>query len=254
MRWFFLDAAERLRFARRNPGYTLRMLTRELTLSDERFLASLLGVGKAGLRRYLDEPVNTPVFFNGLGKNAQQFRQASITSAALYGKKVLLQYAAMRALRPRVVVETGVASGVSTSYILLAMHKNGVGTLHSIEMGDASFLPPGKEPGWLVPDWLRERWKLHLADARVLLQSLLEELGQVDAFIHDSFHTYEHMRFEFEQAYPHLRPGGLLLADDAQWNKAFDEFAAKVGAQARILRGVGYCCKPLLNEDLKKCQ
>ena len=31
------------------------------------------------------------------------------------------------------------------------------------------------------------------------------------------------MMWEFEAAYPYLRPGGLLFADDALWNDAFHD-------------------------------
>jgi len=56
----------------------------------------------------------------------------------------------------------------------------------------------------------------------------------------DSLHTYEHMRWEFEPAYPHIRPNGLLIADDVLWNPAFADFALEVGCPAAsIVRGVG---------------
>ncbi len=39
-------------------------------------------------------------------------------------------------------------------------------------------------------------------------------------------------------ARPHIRPGGLLLADDATWNPAFHEFATSISAPAAaIIRG-----------------
>ena len=33
-------------------------------------------------------------------------------------------------------------------------------------------------------------------------------------FHHDSLHTWDHMTWEFETAYPHLRPDGVLASDD----------------------------------------
>lgn len=70
---------------------------------------------------------------------------------------------------------------------------------------------------------------------------MLADLGSIGAFIHDSHHTYEHMLWEFETAYPRLIDGGLLLADDVVWNNAFLDFEGKAGAcDARILRGVGF--------------
>jgi len=146
----------------------------------------------------------------------------------------------VRALKPETIVETGVANGVSSAHVLLALHKNGRGTLHSIEIGDSTYLPAGREPGWVVPDWLRDRWEFHLGDARQLLPRVLRELPLLDMFIHDSLHTYEHMKFEFEIAFPFLRPRGILISDDALWNEAFWDFArAQSAKNAQILHGVG---------------
>jgi len=61
-----------------------------------------------------------------------------------------------------------------------------------------------------------------------------------DIFLHEGFHTYEYMLWELEIAYPFLRLGELLFADEARWNSAFEDFARKVGTpEARILHGVG---------------
>jgi len=45
-------------------------------------------------------------------------------------------------------------------------------------------------------------------------------------FIHDSLHTRSNMTWEFETVWPHLRPGGVLIADDVQGQSAFEEFVA----------------------------
>jgi predicted O-methyltransferase YrrM len=244
MKWLFQNTRERIRFAWRNPAYVAKALLGEFTLADERFLAAATGVPARSIRRYLDEPARTPSFIGHLRTQESAFRNAGVAGADLFAKKVLLQYATIRALRPELVVETGVASGVSSAYVLLALRNNQRGTLHSIEIGDTSYLPRGKTPGWIVPSELRDRWEIHLGDSRTLLPELFERLGTVDVFIHDSLHTYEQMRFEFERAYPHIRPGGLLLADDASWNPAFPEFAQAANAPlAKILRGVGFLRK-----------
>jgi predicted O-methyltransferase YrrM len=244
MNWLLQNFMPRFRFALRNPRYAAASLLREATLADERFLSSITGVSPSHIRSFLDEPINTPAFAQCLQEAAAFFHKAEIESADLYAKKILVQYAAVRAFAPKVVVETGVASGVSSSYLLLALQKNGHGALHSIGLSDPQFLPPGKTPGWIVPDWLKSKWVLHLGDSRELLPQLLKELGSVDVFIHDSLHTYEHMLWEFRAAYPHIRPGGLLFSDDAFWNRAFPDFSHEVHAhRARILRGVGFLQK-----------
>ena len=244
VRWLFQNLRQRFRFALHNPNYVLTSLFRELTLADERFLSSIAGVSPTRIRSFLNEPFETPTFADCLRQVEAYFNQAKVESANLYAKKVLVQYAAIRAFTPNVVVETGVAGGVCTSYVLLALQKNGRGKLHSIEVGDPKYLPPGKQPGWIVPDWLRDNWDLRIGDSRALLPQLLSERAVIDVFIHDSLHTYDHMLWEFRAAYPWLRAGGLLISDDAVWNSAFSEFTREVGAErARLLRGVGFLQK-----------
>ena len=150
-------------------------------------------------------------------------------------------YVLVRIARPAVFVETGVFDGQSSAIILQAMEDNGSGELYSIDLPATrpiegsthrmreSSLPPGQQPGWLVPERLRPRYHLRLGDARQLVPQLLDELPEIGAFFHDSLHTYDHMRFEYEAAWPHLVDGGLLISDDIHWNHAFDEFARKVG-------------------------
>ena len=245
MRWLLQNFRARMAFALRNPAYTLRSLRREFTLSDERFLGEIARVKAAQIRQYLNEPVRTPGFSRHLRESEETFRSLNMISADLYAKKVLNQYALIRALRPSCIVETGIASGVSSAYLLLAIQRNGCGELHSIGLPDPRFLPAGKEMGWIVPEWLRGQWRVHNADARVLLPKLLNELSDVSVFIHDSLHTYDHMMWEFQASYPHLPSGGVLIADDALCNSAFEEFAGQMhAAKAQVLHGVGFLCKP----------
>jgi len=240
MKWYLLNTAQRFRFVMQNPRYALKAALRELTLADERFLAAATGTGVRQIRGFLQEPFTGTEFLTHLRICEGVFRQG-FSSADLWAKKILVQYAAVRALKPDTVVETGVASGVSSAYLLLALQRNQKGALHSVEIGDPAYLPAGKEPGWIVPDWLRSRWQLHLGDVAAILPVLFRELGEVDIFIHDSLHTYEQMKFEFELAHPHIKHGGLLLADDALWNSAFQEFARAVPSPASaIIRGVGF--------------
>lgn len=149
-------------------------------------------------------------------------------------------YALVRVMKPDVMVETGVHEGWSAWFTLLAMEQNRRGVLHSIDLPNqdvelapggprqTELLPEGKQPGWRVPGHLRSRWHLHLGDARQVLPQLLPALGPIDIFVHDSLHTYDHMMFEYETAWPHLRPGGLLLSDDINLHSAWSDFAAKI--------------------------
>ena len=45
---------------------------------------------------------------------------------------------------------------------------------------------------------------------------LLAQLGQIDLFHHDSLHTYEHMTWEYETAFPYVAPNGVLSSHDVR--------------------------------------
>lgn len=176
------------------------------------------------------------------------------------GVQIML-YLIIRKYRPEIVIETGVASGKSSAFTLCAMHENSKGHLYSIDLpfpeaaiktenkdkgmtyllGDGQVHRAGKggSVGWLVPEYLKERWTLTLGDAKKELPELLNKVGTVSIFFHDSLHTYEHMMFEFEAAWPHIADGGLLLSHNVLWNDAFLEFSKKVGSKPSIYYSFG---------------
>ena len=49
----------------------------------------------------------------------------------------------------------------------------------------------------------------------------------VNVFYHDSEHSYQNMTFEYEWAYDHLKPGGILASDDVDWNEASLDFTRR---------------------------
>jgi hypothetical protein len=140
-----------------------------------------------------------------------------------------LCYIACRAVRPQAVVETGVAYGVTSSFVLKALDANNRGHLYSID------LPPlaaaaETSVGRLVPEQLRSRWTLLRGTSRRVLPSLLGQLGKVDVFIHDSLHTFRNMSAEFAGAHAHRADPFVLIADDIEANGAFAEYVERCGS------------------------
>jgi predicted O-methyltransferase YrrM len=182
------------------------------------------------------------------------------TLGAIEPREGIYLYSALRTIRPRVAVETGVANGFSTAFSLLALERNGEGELHSIDLpreigrryeqgafyegkGRTGF-PPGREPGWLIPDRLRERWSLVLGRSQEELPKLLARLGTIDSFMHDSEHSFDCMWFEYNEAWPALREGGLLISDDVNATAAFFRFADEQGREPiRIGTGLAFLVK-----------
>ena len=139
-------------------------------------------------------------------------------------------YVVARVSRPLHVVESGVSSGLSSAHLLMAIKRNGHGTLHSIDFprhqkqdkrirGEASWsIPPGKDSGWAIPTPLRRGWDLRQGRSEDILPPLVDELPAVDLFCHDSPWTPAHLSFEFETVRPKLGSGSIIVADNADVN------------------------------------
>jgi len=111
----------------------------------------------------------------------QQFSETGINSTYppdKYGWGSLL-YFIIRKTKPNIIVETGCWYGNSSTIILAALNKNKTGRLFTIDLPAlfetggyydenpyinkelrTSSLPQGKMPGFIVPDFLKERWQL----------------------------------------------------------------------------------------------
>jgi predicted O-methyltransferase YrrM len=159
-------------------------------------------------------------------------------------------YLIIRDFRPEIVVETGVWWGTSSLFMLQAMEDFRSGSLYSVDLPNASYalsasdshadiIPSETDTGSMVPSDLRRRWQLTLGKSQEKLPSLLDGLGTIDVFVHDSEHVAETMLFEYEEAWKHLRPGGLLLSDDTDWNDAFSRFAKSKSAGFREFEKYG---------------
>jgi hypothetical protein len=129
----------------------------------------------------------------------------------------------IRHLHLKYIVETGVAHGVTSRFILEALARNGDGHLWSIDV------PPlesawRKKVGIAVASPLQTRWTYIKGTSRLRLPELLSKLGEVDLFVHDSLHTERNVRFELDQAWGTLRPGSALVVDDIDANWGFRSF------------------------------
>lgn len=142
---------------------------------------------------------------------------------AHYGRR-LGWYAMVRAIKPRLCVETGTDKGLGTCVIAAALRRNAKegfpGQVLGMDLNpNAGFLlqPPYSEFGRLVP-----------GDSH---QSIRALTGPVDFFIHDSDHTPEHEAAEFDLIEPKLSPHALLLSDNAERTDKLLLHALKTGRE-----------------------
>lgn len=118
----------------------------------------------------------------------------------------------------QVVIETGVANGISTNVILSALRKTG-GKLHSFDV-----LPSAQNS---VTD--QSNWTFHLLSqrtARSELEKKVNKIGKCDLWLHDSNHGFNWQLFEYQLAIENLSKKGFLFSDDIDASPAWGYFSA----------------------------
>jgi hypothetical protein len=129
--------------------------------------------------------------------------------------------------QPEVVIETGVAHGVTSRVVLEALRHNDRGHLWSIDLPHPLDRQLHQQTGAAVTDACRERWSYREGASRQRLPPLIEEVGHVEMFIHDSLHTAKNTVFEMEQAAAAMPRGGVMLVDDIGAHDGFTTFARR---------------------------
>jgi Methyltransferase domain len=127
--------------------------------------------------------------------------------------------------RPDVVIETGVAHGISSRVALEALCENNRGHLWSIDLPHPLNHKLHGHTGVAVTDSCRTRWTYLEGESRRILPPLVAEVTQAELFIHDSLHTAKNTLFEMEQASSIMPPGGVMLVDDIRGHDGFATFA-----------------------------
>ncbi|MEM1568444.1 MAG: class I SAM-dependent methyltransferase [Thermofilaceae archaeon] len=168
-----------------------RLIIRKFSTPISNFISSLLGQ-QIDFYEYFNEksiPILRKIFFDSISPPSGEMPLSLDEALSLY---ILI-----KAIKPKVVVETGVSAGRSSGFILQALHENGEGYLYSID--------PDPNVGWAIPNYLRYRHKLFIGTSKDILPKLVQELQMIDIFLHDSLHTYDNMIFEYKTVWPALK-------------------------------------------------
>jgi predicted O-methyltransferase YrrM len=166
-------------------------------------LEELLEVPRRELEGYLDEALREPELREHLRRRVRW--RIDYKRRMPLGNR-LLWYALVRAVKPRLTVETGIHDGLGSLMLLVALERNaeeGVeGRLVSIDLDPDS--------GWLVPSGLRRRWSPVFGDIETTLEQTLEG-EELDLLIHDSDHNERLQRIEFGAALAHASPDLFVI-------------------------------------------
>jgi predicted O-methyltransferase YrrM len=240
----------------RRPGYEARLIAGRLRASSRvvGFCQRLTGMSAREVSSVLDDLRVSSVEERVTGAMVREGVRP-FEAGAMGRDSCQALYVITRGVRAVCAVETGVSAGVSSAYMLQAFTDDGLpsGRLYSVDLApeDAPrrfvFARHAAHPealaqararcgsGWAIPEGLRGHWSLRLGDTFGVLPGLLETIGALDVFVHDSDHSAACQSFEYRTAWPYLRSGGVLLSHDVDASGAFREFAAFVGQPAVYL-------------------
>jgi hypothetical protein len=100
-------------------------------------------------------------------------------------------FSLIRIVKPKLVIETGVAAGISSTLILSALTKNNYGTLISFDITN--------KVGEFIPNELKKLWTLRVLNGINIKNKLRKEITEIKddfIFLHDSDHALKWQKFE----------------------------------------------------------
>src|SRR5690606_3285080 len=102
---------------------------------------------------------------------------------------------------------------------------------------DVPYVGRHNEPyvGCVVPEHLRSKWTLIRRPDRDALPGARTRVGTIDLCHYDSDKSYDGRAWAYRLLWQHLRPGGILISDDVQDNRAFRDFVEEVGIQPVVV-------------------
>lgn len=133
-------------------------------------------------------------------------------------------YAAVRALKPRLVVETGVAQGLGAVVLCSALLRNGAEGAPGRYLGTDI----DRKAGYLLTDPYRAVGTIAYGDSIATLSAL--NVG-IDIFINDSDHSADYELREYRTITPRLNAASLILGDNSHSTDSLYKFAMESGRQ-----------------------
>lgn len=141
-------------------------------------------------------------------------------------------------VKAKTVIETGLASGWSSLAILISIKKRG-GMLFSTDVpyaSNQSIAKTKKQLGHLVPDYLKNNWRVILYPDRVALPIAIKNIKTLDLAHYDSDKSYEGRLHSYKLLWQNLKKGGVLISDDISDNIAFYDFSKLINVKPLIVK------------------
>jgi len=126
--------------------------------------------------------------------------------------------------KPNIILETGVAAGLSSRCILEAIKKNGKGTLYSSDFPYFRLDNPEKYIGILVPKDLKKNWNLEILGDEENIKKFKSQIDYVDIIFYDSDKRYVGKINFFQSVSTIIKTNTIIVIDDLHNDSFFFEY------------------------------
>ncbi len=239
---FGLRAVTALRLIAAHAHRTLRWLftSREYTnltydleplnqLQMQWFLADLLGIPPGQVGGYFAEILADRELAGHISARIAQSDEAFGTDRAIRLGRRLVWYALARAIKPRLIVETGIDKGLGSCVLCAALSRNAAEGVPGHYIG----VDINPRAGFLFSGPYRRYGELVISDSLAFLRDHHFENG-VDIFINDSDHSATHEQQEYRLVNASLAANAYVIADNAHVTDELLRFAESSGRRYRV--------------------
>lgn len=152
---------------------------------------------------------------------ATSARRMRADTEVRFGRRVAW-YATVRALKPKVVIETGVDKGLGSVVLAAALLRNRekghAGVYYGTDINPAA--------GYLLSGKYAAAGQILYGDSIASLEAMT---GQIDLFINDSDHSADYEAREYVTVAPKMSPHGMMIGDNAHATTKLAEFSRASG-------------------------
>ncbi len=202
--------------------------TYDLTPANKLYLAHLIAVVTARpvaeIKNYIAEVETDAQLRDHFGRahDAQDPAARAVSDRTARYSRRIGWYALVRALKPRLVIETGVDKGLGSVVLCAALLRNRAEGAEGRYMG--TDIRP--EAGALLTAPYNEVGRIAYGDSIATLQTVADP---IDLFINDSDHSAEYEAREYETIAPRLSDRSVILGDNAHVTERLAAFAEATG-------------------------
>ena len=200
--------------------------TYDLTEQNRSYLANTIsavtGVAVAQIESFISEPENDKELLAHITSLTRASRRRTISDRVPRFGRRLGWYAIVRAIKPKLVIETGVDKGLGSVLLCAALLRN------KAEGHDGYYYGTDINPeaGFLLTGKWAQTGKILYGDS---IESLRVISGPIDLFVNDSDHSADYELEEYRTVETKLSADAIILGDNSHISKSLCTFARETG-------------------------